>query len=329
MDTNTENQIGFFNNPAPAKERSAFPTVFLPSESQERLLSHCLRKFALKPENLLLFGPPGSGKTSFLLELSTRLQLNVLSLSGSLTLSQLKKEVNYWSTHQKGPKLIQIDEVHQLNRSCQEFLIQTIDQFKIVIFATSNMDPRYCLTPQMGSRFLIYPFPSYSTEHCLKVLQVSYPDASADSLRKMVKQAGGDLRKCLSSANFLDSSENEKEAPLPLLLSATASEDDKYQLISKYIKSMRSGDLETSMQVLGTMLSGGIDPLYIARRAVIFASEDIGPADDQALALALNCYQACKVIGPPECEYHLLHITNKLTSSPKSRELVELKSKFF
>ena len=153
-----------------------------------------------------------------------------------------------------------------------------------------------------------------------------------DLLKDLANLVGGDLRQALNTleliADFTDEGSEITEETLSQFaherrIRYDANEDEHYDTVSAYIKSMRGGDPDAALYWMAKMLLGGEDPRFIARRLVILASEDVGMADSRALPVAMAAFQACEVIGQPECEINLAHATVFLATSPKSNRAYE------
>lgn len=288
--------------------------------------------------SLLLFGPPGCGKTTIAEAIARELNYIFVKINAVLSnVSELKAaltEAKYRST----PTILFIDEIHRFNKAQQDLLLPDVESGAIhLIGATTHNPGFYVINPLMSRCQLIElePIPPQDIKTLLQRALgdsvkglASYQNNVHDSvLETIAKIVNGDARRAL---NLLESmvinspvgSEIGDEIAQKFLLKQNvrydADEDEHYNTISAYIKSMRGCDPDAALYWLAVMLEGGEDPLFIARRLIIFASEDIGLADSRALGLAVACYDACERIGLPECRINLAHVTTFFSLSSKS-----------
>ena len=294
--------------------------------------------------SMVLFGPPGTGKSGFV-ELLPRLlpdhtfaQLNATTAG----VADLRPELARGERRRRegGQHVVVVDEIHTWSKSQQEVLLSGVETGQIILLGLSNTTPYAALIPPLASRLLLFPFQpldetSLSTlldrglnrlarETHLPPLQL---EPAARSL--LVRYSGGDGRRlllALESAVLMGSGRGAEakvgeEDVLAILSRAGQVYGDKdthYDTISAFIKSVRNYDPDAALHWLARMIEGGEDPLYIARRLVILAAEDVGLADPQALTQAVSCFHAVREVGLPEGRIPLAMTTVFLALSPKS-----------
>ncbi len=306
-----------------------------------------LRHFILQGRlpSMVLFGPPGTGKSGFVRFLPSLLPEYSFSSINATTagVAELRKELlkgaeRQWSG---GRHVVVVDEIHTWSKSQQEVLLDGVESGQITLLGLSNITPYAALIPPLASRVLLFPFQPLD-ENALKILldrgiarlssengEPLRVDEEASSL--LIRFAGGDGRRLLSTLEgaFLAAPGTEKgrgrgissREVLAVLQSAGQYYGDKdthYDFISAFIKSVRNYDPDAALHWLARMIEGGEDPLYIARRLVVLAAEDIGLADPHALTQAVSCHTAISQIGLPEGRIPLALTTVYLALSPKS-----------
>ncbi len=295
--------------------------------------------------SMILFGPPGTGKSGFVRLLPALLPDHSFSTINATTagVSELRKELSRGEDRRcsGGRHVVVVDEIHTWSKSQQEVLLDGVESGQIILLGLSNAAPYAALIPPLASRLLLFPFQPLD-EGSLEILldrgvdRLSREggfsleiDSEARSL--LVRFAGGDGRRLLSTlegAVLAAGMAGEDGAVritsrhvLSILQSAVQYYGDKdthYDMISAFIKSVRNYDPDAALHWLARMIEGGEDPLFIARRLVILASEDVGLADPQALTQAVSCYTAVSQIGLPEGRIPLALTTLYLALSPKS-----------
>jgi putative ATPase len=283
---------------------------------------------------MLFWGPPGCGKTTLasLVADTTRRPFHTLSAvtSGVKDIREILDRSK--NDHRSGRKawILFIDEVHRLNKGQQDVLLPFLEEGSIRFLGATTENPSFEINNAILSRCTVFRFNSLGEEALLKVLTRAVPTGravSAEVLQHIAKAAHGDARKGLTLLESLMlSTDPGRETVLAdwegLALAQSVYYDKKgqahYDTISAYIKSLRASDPDSAIYYLAAMLEGGEDPLFIARRLVTFASEDVGNANPAGLMLATSCFQAVHAIGMPEARILLAHATTYLACSEKS-----------
>ncbi len=310
---------------------------------RQQLLLKQLREHNFLP-NLILWGPPGTGKTTFARLLSREMKAQFVSCSavdtGAKELRQIGLSAHDRRVQFRERTLIFIDEIHRLNRAQQDVLLPFTEAGDITLIGATTENPSYEINAALLSRSQVLVFEPFAAEELQSILQRATDkngikvneilDAEAQTF--IVESAHGDARRLLNSVeivlqNYFRLNQNErvlyKAEELRALLGERRLRYDKsgeqhYDVISAFIKSVRGSDPDAAVYYLARMLEGGEDPVFIARRLVILASEDIGNADPRGLSVAVAGLHAVELIGHPECRITLSQVTTYLASAPKS-----------
>lgn len=287
-----------------------------------------------KVPSLLLWGPPGTGKTTlaFIMAYETKSEFKELSATSS-GIKDLKLIVDRAKESKRlGTKTILfIDEIHRWNKAQQDALLPQVENGTITLIGATTENPSFAVNGALLSRVKVVVLEALSADDLEIIIKRTAKDlkakVSAEVSGLIAKLANGDARKALNileSAIEATQAEGKITAQLikdiinkPNLLYDKSGEEH-YNLISALHKSMRGGNADATVYYLVRMLDAGEDPLYIARRLIRFASEDVGLMNNSALMLATAAYDACKNIGMPECGVNLAHCAIYLAKSPKS-----------
>jgi len=291
--------------------------------------------------SLIFWGPPGSGKTTLGMMLARHFDLPCLFFSAVLSsIKEVKEVMAKAESHKKmygQPTIIFIDEIHRFNKAQQGAFLPYVERGDIILFGSTTENPSFEVIAPLLSRTKVLLLQPLSAEALSKILDEALADkenglgkpltALDDSARQMIiDYANGDARRALNSLEIAASLSQGttiepgevQEALQKRILLYDKSGEEHFNLISALHKSLRNSDVDAALYWLARMVFSGEDPLYIARRLVRFASEDIGLADPQALAIALQAKEAYDFLGSPEGELALAEAVIYLASAPKS-----------
>lgn len=294
-----------------------------------------------KVPSMIFWGPPGSGKTTLarIIAKATKadfIQMSAVS-SGLKDLREIIKRAkeNEW---QNKRTILFIDEIHRWNKTQQDGLLPHVEKGLITLIGATTENPSFEVRGALLSRCRVFVLKQLTQEHLNKILELAISDKkrglsnlklkiSKDVLEKISQMSNGDARVALNVLEYASglssdiSFEVVKEAFQKSYLLYDKNGDEHYNIISALHKSMRGSDANAALYWLARMLEAGEDPLYVARRLVRFACEDIGLANSRALEQAVAAYHACHFIGLPECNVILAQAVVYMAKCKKSNEL--------
>ncbi len=313
-----------------------------PRRLQDILGTDCLLPRLVRADSfgsILLYGPPGCGKTTLAEVIALEAHSRFIRLNAVLSnVAELRDTLKYARNRPEERVILFIDEIHRFNKAQQDLLLPDVEQGNIRLIGATTHNPGFYVISPLLSRSHLFRLEPIAPELTAQVLQKALTDTEyglgqqqchADDkvLMGLARLSDGDMRRALNALETLVAT-LEKGAELSTddvaifarerQIRYDVNEDEHYDTASAFIKSMRGGDPDAALYWLAKMLAGGEDPRFIARRLVILASEDVGLADPQALPLAMAAFQACEVIGLPECELNLAHAVIYLATAPKS-----------
>ena len=293
--------------------------------------------------SMIFWGPPGVGKTTLAEIIARQSQasfFNFSAVDSSITkIRKIMKQAE--AEHEVGQKtLVFVDEIHRFNKAQQDAFLPYVERGSITLIGATTENPSFEVNSALLSRCKVFVLKPLEVKDIIKLLQnaLHNPNGfgkltvkiSEQEIKAIAKFANGDARTALNTLEMavLNGNKNGNTIAVTMdnlgqLITQKSVLYDKdgeehYNIISALHKSMRNSDVDAAIYWLSRMLEGGEDPLYIARRLVRFASEDIGLADTNALNVALNVFQACQFIGMPECDVHLTEAVIYLSLAPKS-----------
>lgn len=276
--------------------------------------------------SFILFGPPGVGKTTLAKIYAQNLEAEFFELSAvSAKKSDIQKIAEYSCLK---PKILFLDEIHRFNKAQQDYLLPHVESGNITLIGATTENPSFEVIPALMSRCKVYVLNSLSKEEIFEILDKT-GKLSKQSKDFVFSASNGDARQSISIIENVKklyskiTLDNLKDFVQNKFLKYDKSGEEHHNLISAFIKSMRASKVDATIYYLSRMLNSGEDPKFIARRMVIFASEDIGLAKPTALLVANAVFRAVEVIGLPEAGINLTHGAIYLAQCPKSRQVVD------
>ncbi len=291
-----------------------------------------------EPVSLILWGPPGSGKTTLARIIAKEVNAEFIELSA---VTSGKKDVEKVVEHARQNWNLQlrtilfVDEIHRFNKAQQDAFLPHVESGLITLIGATTENPSFEVISPLLSRSRVLVLQPLSKDEIIVILKRALKTLNASkratpkALDYLAELSGGDARVALGNLE-LALSLGDKITPEIVRVAAqkrVPGYDKKgemhYNVISAFIKSMRGSNVDATLYYLARMIDAGEDPKFIARRMLIFASEDIGLAGNGALGLALNAFQAVERIGMPESNYILFHTATALAKSAKSRQTTD------
>lgn len=276
--------------------------------------------------SFILWGPPGSGKTTIARIYVKTLNARMYELSAVLAgKDDIKKIIDDPELLDQRPKVLFLDEIHRFNKAQQDFLLPFVESGKLTLIGATTENPSFEVIPALLSRCRVFVLKSLSEKNLKAIIERTKIRIPKPALDWLLILANGDARIAISALENTKrfygnvTLETLKNAFEHAFIRFDKKGDEHYDTISAFIKSMRSGDADAAIYYLARMIEGGEDPKFIARRMVIFASEDIGLAQPTALVVANEVFQAVETIGLPEAAINLAHGAAYLTLASKDR----------
>lgn len=286
--------------------------------------------------SFILWGPPGSGKTTLARIYANAVNAEFFELSAvDSGKEDIKRVLERGKINFSGkPKILFIDEIHRFNKAQQDFLLPFVERGDITLIGATTENPSFEVIPALLSRCRVFVLNEFDEAEMEKIITRATDSASwrikgkvpKDAKEWLIQLAGGDARQAIGVLeNTLKlygkiTLETLKETVQSKHLRYDKKGEEHYNIISAFIKSMRASQGDAALYYLARMVDAGEDPLFIARRMVIFASEDVGLAQPTALVVANEVFRACETIGYPECQINLAHGVAYLAESKKSRK---------
>ncbi len=310
----------------------------------------CLLRRAIEADrifsSLIFWGPPGTGKTTLAMIIANRTKAHFESISavmaGVADIRRLVQEAKDRRGMYGQRTIVLIDEIHRFNKAQQDALLPHVEDGTITLIGATTENPYFEVIGPLVSRSRIFQFQPLSQEHLLTIMRRALTDPERgygkrkvdieeDALQHLAHVAGGDARNALNALELaVESTPPDEQGIIHIDLDVAQDSiqrrailydkdgDAHYDTISAFIKSLRGSDPDAALYWLAKMIYGGEDPRFIARRMIIFASEDVGLADPQALVVATSAAQALEWVGLPEAQYNLAEAAIYLATAPKS-----------
>ena len=303
------------------------------------------------PTSMIFYGPPGTGKTSLARILSTQINAEYVQLNAvTANVAQLREVIDQARVrlfNGGNRTILFIDEIHRFNKAQQDILMPDVESGVIILLGATTQNPSYSVIPALISRCTIFELNSVDEKSMAAIIDRALQDKEVglgkyrvsleeDAKSHLIRFANGDVRKVLNSLEIgvLSTTPNHDGRILFTIDVAVESSqkkivyydkqgDEHYDTASALIKSMRASDLDGSLYWLAKMIRAGEDPMFVVRRLIIFASEDIGNADPRALMIAAASLQSIAAIGMPESQYVLSQVVSYLATAKKSRVCAE------
>ncbi len=277
--------------------------------------------------SFILWGPPGVGKTTLARIYAQAFDARFHGLSAvSAGKDDIRKIVDEPDTLlDRRSKVLFLDEIHRFNKAQQDYLLPHVESGKLTLIGATTENPSFEVISALLSRCRVFVLKSLSKEELAAIIKRTKIKMPKVALDWLIRLANGDARIALSALENTKrlygkvTTDNLKSAFEETFIRFDKKGDEHYDTISAFIKSMRAGDADAALYYLARMIEGGEDPKFIARRMVVFASEDIGLSQPTALVVANEVFRAVEIIGLPEAAINLAHGVAYLTLASKDR----------
>ncbi len=284
--------------------------------------------------SMIFWGPPGSGKTSLAKIIAKQTKSHFVFFSAVENgIPEFRKIVQQAKDSRKFHNtrtMLFVDEIHRLNKTQQDAFLPHVESGLIKLIGATTENPSFEVIPALLSRCQVFTLQLLEEEELLKILEngakIAELQLCADGKKTLIGLSRGDARTLLNYVETLTHQFGAANITLPMIEESLQKKallydkggEEHYNLVSAFIKSMRDSDPDGALYWLARILEGGEDPLFVARRMVVFASEDIGLADPAALSLALAVKEAVSFVGLPEARINLAHGVCFLALAPKN-----------
>jgi len=316
---------------------------------EDKLLSSLLKDVAAKrlshPPSMIFWGPPGTGKTTLAKLIAQTVEASFRTLSatnaGVKELRQVIDEAKVRQDLEAKPTVLFVDEIHRFNKGQQDALLPALEEGLVTLIGATTENPSFELNKALLSRARVFVLEPLDTLALGKILDKALHDMTRglgeadleldqDAREALIKYSNGDARSMLNALEWLalrGLKTIDRESALEALEKSPISYDrdgeDRYNLVSALHKSIRHSDADAALYYMTRMLDGGEDPMYVVRRLIRIASEDVGLADPQALIQATSLKSVVELLGLPEADVAIAQVTLYLALAPKSNAVYE------
>ncbi|MDN5819712.1 MAG: replication-associated recombination protein A [bacterium] len=292
-----------------------------------------------QPVSLVLWGPPGTGKTTLARIIANETGADFVEISAVIAKKKdveqvIERAKQNWNLEIR--TILFIDEIHRFNKAQQDAFLPHVESGLITLIGATTENPSFEVISPLLSRTRVVTLQKLNDDDIAKIIKHALKkinktkNVSGEAIDYLAHLSGGDARVALGNLEIALQMD-QKVTPETVKIAASKkvpvydkNGDMHYNIISAFIKSMRGGDVEATLYYLSRMIDAGEDPKFIARRMIIFASEDVGLEGNGALSLAVAAFQAVERVGLPEAAYNLYHCATALARSNKSREVTDL-----
>lgn len=290
-----------------------------------------------KAVSLILWGPPGSGKTTLARIIAKETGADWMELSAVTSgVADVRKVIERAEQNERLqiPTLLFVDEIHRFNKAQQDAFLPHVEKGTITLIGATTENPSFEIITPLLSRSRVVVLEPLAKDDMKKLIKRAAKHLGLNAKRlpvsaidMLAELSGGDGRVALGNLEVAQQLSGIKPITKEIVQTAAQKRipgydkngENHYNLISAFIKSMRGSDVDAALYYLARILQAGEDPKFVARRMVIFASEDIGMAAPAALNIAVSTFQAVTQIGMPEAQYNIFHCATVLAKAPKSR----------
>jgi len=275
--------------------------------------------------SFILWGPPGSGKTTLAKIYANAVGADFVEMSAVSSGKSDVKEVLKKAEKSAKPTILFLDEIHRFNKAQQDFLLPYVEKGTLTLIGATTENPSFEVISPLLSRCRVFVLQELTNDEMLRIIDRTEVHLDQTAREWLVGMANGDARQAITMIENTHqlygkvNVETLKNTLQSKHLRFDKAGEEHYNTISAFIKSMRASNPDAALYYLARMVDAGEDPLFIARRMVVFASEDIGMANNSALGVANAVFRACETIGFPECQENLAHGVVYLSTTKKDR----------